>query len=112
MCIRDRLSIDRIIVSKKPTEGRGLTVDKLQSIDKASPAIKAWGRSVARLVFVRDGAGQELCTGFLIASDLFMTNNHCIRTPTEMSSGLAEFDFDLSLIHISEPTRLLSISYA
>ena len=89
-----RLSIDRIIVSNKPTEGRGLTVDKLRSIDKASPAIQAWGKSVARLVFVRDGGGQVLCTGFLIAADLFMTNNHCIRTPTEMSSGLAEFDFD------------------
>jgi hypothetical protein len=88
------LAIDRIIVSKKPTEGRGLTVDKLRSIDKASPAIQAWGRSVARLVFVRDGGGQVLCSGFLIADDLFMTNNHCIRTPTEMSSGLAEFDFD------------------
>ena len=88
------LVIDRIIISKKPTEGRGLTVDKLRSIDKAPPTIQAWGRSVARLVFVRDGGGQVLCTGFLIADDLFMTNNHCIRTPTEMSSGLAEFDFD------------------
>jgi hypothetical protein len=89
-----RLKIDRIIVSQKPTEGRGLTVDKLKSINDAIPAIQAWGRSVARLVFVRDGGGQVLCTGFLIAADLFMTNNHCIRTPTEMSSGLAEFDFD------------------
>ena len=89
-----RLSIDVIIVSRKPTEGKGLTVDKLQSIDEATPTIRAWGRSVARLVFVREGAGQDLCTGFLIAADLFMTNNHCIRTPKEMSSGLAEFDFD------------------
>jgi hypothetical protein len=58
-----RLSIDRIIVSRKPTEGRGLTVNKLKSIDKAPPNIQGWGRSVARLVFVRDGSGQFLCTG-------------------------------------------------
>jgi hypothetical protein len=89
-----RLSIDRIIVSRKPTEGRGLTVNKLKSIDKAPPNIQGWGRSVARLVFVRDGSGQFLCTGFLVAPDLFLTNNHCIKTPTEMSSGLAEFDYD------------------
>ena len=89
-----RLKIDRIIASQEPTKGKGLTVDKLKSINDAPPAIRPWGRSVARLVFVRDGGGQVLCTGFLIADDLFMTNNHCIRTPTEMSSGLAEFDFD------------------
>jgi hypothetical protein len=89
-----RLSIDRIIVSRKPTEVRALTVDKLMPIDKAPATVQGWGRSVARLVFVRDGGGQFLCTGFLIAADLFMTNNHCIKTPTEMSSGLAEFDFD------------------
>ena len=89
-----RLSIDRIIISRKPTEGRGLTVNKLMPIDRASTTIQGWGRSIARLVFVRDGAGQFLCTGFLIAADLFMTNNHCIRTQTEMNSGLAEFDFD------------------
>ena len=89
-----KLSIDRIIVSRKPTEVRALTVNKLMPIAKAPPTIQGWGRSVARLLFVRDGSGQFLCTGFLIAADLFMTNNHCIRTPTEMSSGLAEFDFD------------------
>lgn len=89
-----RLSIDRIIVSRKPTEVRALTVNRLKPIDQAPAAVQGWGRSVARLVFVRDGGGQFLCTGFLIAPDLFMTNNHCIRTPTETSSGLAEFDFD------------------
>jgi len=89
-----RLSIDRIIISRKPTEVRALTVNKLMPIDKAPASVQGWGRSVARLVFVRDGGGQFLCTGFLIAADLFMTNNHCIKTQTEMTSGLAEFDFD------------------
>lgn len=88
-----RLSIDQIIVSRKATEGRGLTVNKLKSIDQVSSTIQGWGRSVARFVFVRNGA-QFLCTGFLIAADLFMTNNHCISTPTALSSSLAEFDYD------------------
>lgn len=89
-----QLSVDRLIVSRKPTEVRALTVNKLQSISEASSTIQGWGRSVARLVFVGDGNGQFLCTGFLVALDLFLTNNHCIKTPTEMSSGLAEFDYD------------------
>jgi hypothetical protein len=88
------LTIDRIIVSKKPTEVRSLTVNKLKDIDKATPEVQQWGRSVARLVFVGDGNGQFLCTGFLVAADLFLTNNHCIDTDPEMRSGLAEFDYD------------------
>ena len=89
-----RLAIDRIIVSRGATMVKSLTVNKLKPIGDASPQIQQWGKSVARLLFVADGGGQFLCTGFLIADDLFMTNNHCIKTDSEMFSGLAEFDYD------------------
>ena len=89
-----KLTIDRIVVSRKPSIVKSLTVHKLKDIDKAPPEVQQWGRSVARLLFVGDGNGQFLCTGFLVAADLFLTNNHCINTPSEMSSGLAEFDYD------------------
>jgi hypothetical protein len=90
-----KLSIDRLIISRKPTEIRSITVDKLKPIYDETPVIQTWGRSVARLLFVADSDGQQyLCTGFLVARDLFMTNNHCIQSPSEMSSGLAQFDYD------------------
>jgi hypothetical protein len=92
-----RLTIDRIIVSKNPTVVKSLTVDKLMAIDRASPEIQQWGRSVARLLFIDQGSGKQfLCSGFLVGPDLFLTNNHCIDTDSEMRSGLAEFDYDKS----------------
>jgi V8-like Glu-specific endopeptidase len=90
-----RLTIDRVIECKKPTLNRTLIANKLEPITGESATIRNWGRSVARLVYTADKNGKQyLCTGFLVAADLFMTNNHCIQSPKETRSGLVEFDFD------------------
>lgn len=90
-----RLTIDRVIECKKPTFNRTLIANHLEPISGESATIRNWGRSVARLVYTSDKNGKQyLCTGFLVAADLFMTNNHCIQSEKERRSGLAEFDFD------------------
>ena len=56
------------------------------------------------------------CTRFHVMRDLHDRRNLCIFplcVPTHRSvRSVGQADQDLSLIHISEPTRLLSISYA
>ena len=90
-----RLTIDKIIISKEGTVIKSHTVNKLKSIDKAPSAVQQWGHSVARLLFVADGTNQQfLCTGFVVGWDLLLTNNHCIKTPSEMNSALVQFDYD------------------
>ncbi|HEX8264573.1 MAG TPA: serine protease [Pyrinomonadaceae bacterium] len=69
--------------------------NQLEAFAGSLPApVKSAGKSVARLRFIGDDGGSYVCTGFLISKDLFMTNNHCIKTATEMRSGLVDFDFD------------------
>jgi hypothetical protein len=53
-----------------------------------------WGKSVGRIRFVSDDGGEYLCTGFLIAADLIMTNNHCMKTQTEAATAQIDFDYD------------------
>lgn len=54
-----------------------------------------WGRAVARLTFIGEETKQiYTCTGFLVAPDLFMTNEHCPRTPKEVGGAFVEFDYD------------------
>jgi hypothetical protein len=90
-----RLTIDKIIVSKEGTVIKSHTVNKLKPIDKAPPAVQQWGHSVARLLFVADGTDKQFfCTGFVVGWDLLLTNNHCIKTPSEMNSALVQFDYD------------------
>lgn len=56
--------------------------------------IYAHGRPVVRLLMAGGGA----CTGFLIANDLLMTNNHCLATQAvcqgAAGSTVAEFNFE------------------
>src|SRR6266542_4640255 len=99
LCVADltglKLTLDQVVVSKKPTVIKSLTVNKLMPIGGQPSFIKDWGKSIGRVLFVSDTNGRQyLCTGFLLSSDLFITNNHCISTDREMRSGLAEFDYD------------------
>jgi hypothetical protein len=90
-----RLTIDKIIVSKEGTVIKSHTVNKLKPIDKAPATVQQWGHSVARLLFVADGTNRQfVCTGFVVGWDLLLTNNHCIKTPAEMSSAVVQFDYD------------------
>ena len=46
-----------------------------------------------------DDGGQYLCTGFLIAADLIMTNHHCMKTQSEAASAQVDFDYDRAGAH-------------
>jgi hypothetical protein len=59
-----------------------------------SQDIQQWGRAVARLKFVGDDKHGYYCTGFLVATDLLMTNRHCVRSQSEMRSAIVNFDYD------------------
>jgi len=56
--------------------------------------IKTLGKAVARLRFISDDGKQYVCSGFLVSSELFMTNQHCPKSPAEVSSALIDFDYD------------------
>lgn len=60
-----------------------------------SSPIKAAGRSIARLMIQWDGNDLPVsCTGFLVGSDLLMTNRHCIRSGSEARDTDVQFDYD------------------
>lgn len=59
------------------------------------PTINTNQEAVAQLLFI-SGALQYACTGWLVdgtQDDMLMTNNHCIKTQTEVESLQATFNF-------------------
>ena len=92
-----KLAIDRFAVSAPPITPKSITPpDQRVDIESQSAEIRQWGRSVARLRFIGDDGRQYLCTGFLVSSDLLLTNHHCIKSDSEMRSALVDFDYDSS----------------
>ena len=92
-----KLLIDRVAISAPPITPTSITPpDQRASIDSQSTEIRTWGRSVARLRFVGDDGRQYVCTGFLVSQDLLLTNHHCIKSNSEMTSALVDFDYDSS----------------
>jgi V8-like Glu-specific endopeptidase len=95
-----RLVIDKRIEYLEPIREKSIVGnDDTIEITKATLSkYKKWGRSVARLMFVSDEEEDEkvfyTCTGFLVAPDLFMTNDHCPRSEKEIRSSVVEFDYD------------------
>jgi hypothetical protein len=90
-----RIAIDRLVAMTPPVKPRAITEpDDRLPIGTQSTLLQERGRSVARIRFVGDDGVAYVCTGFLVASDLLITNQHCIRNEAEMRSGLADFDFD------------------
>lgn len=93
-----RIFIDRVGVTDGPPAGpRSITGDNgLTPITDATvPAdIRRLGQSVARMRFVGDDGEMYVCTGFLISSDLFITNQHCPQSDSEWRSTMVDFDFD------------------
>jgi hypothetical protein len=56
--------------------------------------VQGLGKSTARIRFIGDNGGRYVCTGFLVSSDLLMTNEHCFSSSEEALSALVDFDFD------------------
>jgi len=71
-------------------------------IGSAPRGVQGWGGPVARLRFMVSGAGQALCTGFLVTDDWLLTNEHCLRTSSELLSAVVEFGFET---YASSPDR-------
>lgn len=91
-----RMTIDRVVMAKPgPRMESWYGDNQMVSIREQDEWIVALGQSVARLRFVADEDGKEyVCTAFLVANDLLLTNNHCIASDTEMRSALVDFDYD------------------
>jgi V8-like Glu-specific endopeptidase len=65
----------------------------LLGITGTTSDIQRVGQAVARLRISTD-RGEALCTGFLVSSDLIVTNYHCVQTNTEAANTQVDFGFD------------------
>lgn len=90
-----RLFIDRVAESRPTSTDLAITYPDQRVRMRDQPAqTQAMGKAVARLRFISDDDGKQYyCTGFLVSPSLLLTNNHCIRSDSEMRSALADFDF-------------------
>jgi V8-like Glu-specific endopeptidase len=70
--------------------------DQREKIANQPAEIKTAGRSVVRIRFI-DAASHDMfvCTGFVVfAPDILLTNEHCLKEPSEVASAEIDFDFD------------------
>jgi V8-like Glu-specific endopeptidase len=94
--VNPQIHIDKVLVSKPISYPQAITTDRsdIRSIDTEGPYVRALGRSVARLRLVGgDGIGY-FCTGFVIAPETLVTNEHCVDGSEVAKSGIVDFDFD------------------
>ena len=96
------VAVDRIAIQDQRPTPQAITPprDDSQPIDRGSPRIKTWGKSIARLQFIGEDGNGYFCTAFLVSATLMLTNNHCINTGAEMRSAIAEFDYDAAGAHV------------
>ena len=57
------------------------------------PGVVAWTRAVGR-ISVMTSLGRGSCTGFLVGSDLMLTNQHCIADASDARQSWVEFGVD------------------
>jgi V8-like Glu-specific endopeptidase len=100
-----KLIIDKIAVSTPPIKPQSIVgPDDRKPILTQSPQVKGWGSSVARIRFIGDDGIQYLCTGFLVATRLLITNQHCLSSPTEVRSALVDFNYDSNTSKVATVT--------
>jgi hypothetical protein len=87
------VTIDKYAYEYKPSVQKSLYAHHLQPISAAPPEIIKLGNSVGKLTFMTI-YGQASCSGFLVAIDLFVTNNHCIESDSQVDSAVVEFGYD------------------
>jgi hypothetical protein len=98
------LRVDRYAVEGIRVKPQAITPpDQMKSMVGQPQQFRDWGRSVARIRFIGDDGRTYYCSGFLIASDLVMTNEHCMRSDLEVESAEADFDYD------AEDSKILTI---
>jgi V8-like Glu-specific endopeptidase len=80
--------------------------DSIDITQTTNASYRTWARSVAKLTFITDDDEEPAwCTGFLIAADLFITNEHCPRSRKERRLSIVEFDFDSD----TAPTKIFKL---
>lgn len=84
----DRLVFQRLEGVKYSIRGE----DNREEVYKMTPVIRESARAVGKLQFVADDVPKS-CTGFLIGPNLFMTNNHCVKTQEECGSAVVTFGY-------------------
>jgi V8-like Glu-specific endopeptidase len=90
-----KLLIDKIAISTPPIKPQSIVgPDDRRPILTQTAKIQGWGASVARIRFIGDDGVQYFCSGFLLTSQLLITNQHCLSSPTEMRSALIDFNYD------------------
>lgn len=110
-------SVARATVSQLMAGSAGATQEaftpppNLQSIVDATTTTRDAARAVVRLDIVEDNGRHSFpCTGFLIAPQLVITNQHCISTRRELFNATAFFEDSaeaLSFDGSSEPNKVL-----
>jgi V8-like Glu-specific endopeptidase len=100
-----KLVIDKIAVSIPPIKPQSIVgPDDRKPILTQTSQIKGWGASVARIRFIGDDGIQYLCTGFLVAARLLITNQHCLSSPEEVRSALVDFNYDSNTSKVTTVT--------
>ncbi len=92
-----QLAIDERIEYEKPVREK-TQVGKDDTVDMSkvsSPDQRMWARAVALLTFKSRTDGKPYtCTGFLVSPRHLITNDHCPRSTSEITSTIVEFDYD------------------
>jgi len=89
------IKIDKISVDLAKVTPQAITPpNQLASIVGQPKKFRDWGRSVARIRFMGDNGYSYFCTGFLIGTDVLMTNQHCMQSDAEVNSTEVDFDYD------------------
>lgn len=57
------------------------------------PDIQNMAKAVARIRFIGDDGIGYFCTGFMVSKDLMLTNDHCMKSKSEIRSALLDFDY-------------------
>jgi V8-like Glu-specific endopeptidase len=89
-----QVTVDRYAYPVQPTYPQAIWgTDDRRSIKSVSETIQQWGKPVARLRIMMM-QGRALCTGFLVSSNLLLTNQHCVKNQSEALSTTADFGYD------------------
>lgn len=90
-----RVVIDKVAVSTPVPQPKSIFEPDERSPILAQPeAVRQSGRAVAKIRYVGRDNKEHSCTGFLVAPDLLLTNEHCVRTDSEAESARVDFDYD------------------
>jgi V8-like Glu-specific endopeptidase len=102
------LLIDRYTFAVTPSFPESIYgADDRVGVPDGPPKWRSVAPAVGRLRFIIPD-GEATCTGFLFASDLIMTNNHCIQSEGDLDAAYMDFDYETStsVIHSVRCSKL------